>query len=126
MIIIVDGKQYKAGIGSYGGSLPFGRGYGADVDTSRTLPKDSIIAQRGSEIQFSSDALFTSAAYAEGWTWMFDRKSDSQYFLDKVSDTTFKVPSDVPDGDYVLSTRATWDGYGPVSVSHYVHNIRIG
>ena len=56
MTIIVDNHSYKAGYGPYSGRLPDGTGYGAEVDSYYTMPKEIIPLDGGSEIIFSSDS----------------------------------------------------------------------
>lgn len=124
MIILLEGKQHEAGIGSYGGRHLFGGGYGVDVDDSRTLPEDTFNATVGSKMQFIVPSSFTRPMFSEQWVWILDVTSQNQYFLEKVDDSSFQIPSDVPTGDYVLSIRATYDN-GIVSSAFHVHKIRI-
>lgn len=124
LMILIEGTQYKAGVGSYGGRHPFGGGFGVDVDERRVLPDDTINATTGSKMQFLAPRSFTRPMFSEGWVWILAEDFQEQYFLEKVVDASFQMPSEVPKGDYVLSVRATYDN-GIVSSAFYVHKIRI-
>lgn len=121
MTITVDNHSYKTGYGSYSGRLPDGTGYGADVDSSFTMPKETIQASQGSELKFSS----------ESWkrvdlrqSWILGQDPGNQFFLEKVDDSTFRLPSDIPPGDYILTVVAVYDDT-LVSTANYSHKLQV-
>lgn len=119
MILIVDGKQYKAGIGSYGAVHLNGERFEVDIEPTDTLPLSTINASRMSEIQFISkrpiELTIEYAALGDG---------NEQFDLGRVYESIFLVPRDVPFGDYVLTTKADWN-YQLISYAYYHHKITI-
>ena len=121
MFLIVEGKRFKAGYGSYGGIRWDGTHFGADVDWSRTLPEGTINATRGSEIQFLSPGhvrpVFSSAhLYGEGLHNLF--------MLEKVNDNTFRITDEVTKGDYIITVLVQYRD-SMIASSSYIHKIRI-
>ncbi|HKU48753.1 MAG TPA: hypothetical protein VJP79_02275 [Nitrososphaera sp.] len=121
MFMIVDGKSFKAGYGSYGGIQWGGGGFGADVDSSRTLPQSILNATNGSEIQILSPG-HTKPLLSQAW--VYDQDRQNQFFLEKVSDNSFKITDDVTEGDYVITFLAQFRE-GMITSSYYHHKIRI-
>jgi hypothetical protein len=120
MFLIVEGKRFKAGYGSYGGSL-WGGGFGADVDSSRTLPQAIINATNGSEIQFLSPWHLRPVLSNVN---LHDQGFLNRFSLEKVNDNTFKITDDVTKGDYFITVLAQYRE-GQVTSSYYNHKIRI-
>ena len=121
MRLLFDGNEYEAGIGSYGGTRLDGSGYGADVDATRTLPQQTINMTEGSEIRFLSSS-FAKPVLPEAW--LTDSSYD-QILLKKLDDSTFQIPENIAEGDYVLGVAAYWNEEDLVSSALYSHKVRI-
>jgi hypothetical protein len=121
MFVIVDGKRFKAGYGSYGGIQWGGGSFGADVDSSRTLPQPILNATNGSEIRFSSPGHLKPVL---SQAWVYDRDRQNQFFLEKMNDNSFKITDDVTEGNYVITVLAQFRE-GMITSSSYHHKIRI-
>ena len=121
MTIIVDNHSYKAGYGSYNGRLPDGTFYGADVASSYTMPKETIQVSEGSEIKFSSES-WKRAELRQ--SWIVGQNAINQFFLERVDYTTFRLPSDIPPGDYILTVYVVYDD-SLVSIAYYHHKLQV-
>jgi|GEM_PF-2814228 hypothetical protein len=126
MYVIVGGQGYRMGYGSYGGDLPLGGGFGADVDSSRTLPKFTVNLTRGSAISFSFRGLSIASDLDPRDVWVTEISSSSdQYFLAKTSHGDFLADEDIPDGEYILTVRARWSMQGYAQGGVFNSHIRI-
>ena len=113
MLMLVEGKENSMGYGSYVVRRPFGGGFGADVDNRLTMPKEIVSISRDSVVYFSFGTLTLARNVQLRNVWVLD-SSNNQYFLEMTDLGHFKVPSDIPDGEYVLTATAVWSisGYG--------------